>query len=354
MTTSRRYTLITPRADRTGPSNVAVDIGRAAAAAGWHVSLLYLSGHPTRDDLDAFAEVRPLRFSDVWRLRGVIHTHGLRPDLVGWIFTWNPRCTVMSTLHGHFPGHLSFDYSPWKVRLAWGLWSAALARFDHRVCISKTMVRHYRHQFPNMTFDLAYNFRADRPSGESPPKPEIDAWFNTQRQQKRVVLVYVGSLTARKNVRPLVQAVLRSPELTLLICGQGDEQAAVAAELQAQDPSRRILLAGHLTDPDVFVAKSDVLVLASHAEGLPLVVLEAASLGVPCLLSNLAVHRELAAMGFGTTFDRHGFSDFAQKAQLLARDRTVATDASRLAVWSQRFSSRQGFAQYEQLLTRAK
>ena len=354
MTTSRRYTLITPRLDSTGPTNVAVDIGRAATANGWTVRMLYLSGSPTRDDLDAFSEVRAFRFADVWLLRGVVHTHGLRPDLVGWFFTWNRRCTVMSTLHGHFPGHLSFDYSRLKVRLAWGLWSAALARFDHRVCISNTMVRHYRHQFPKMTFDLAYNFRADRPSGASPPQPAIDAWLETQRQQQRVVLVYVGSLTARKNVLPLVQAVLRSPDFALLICGQGDQHARVAAELHANDLDRRVLLAGHVIDPKVFLAKSDVLVLASHAEGLPLVVLEAASLGVPCLLSNLAVHRELAALGLGATFDRHGFSDFAQKAKLLARDRTPAADASRLALWKRRFSPEQGFAQYEQLLTHAK
>src|SRR5574340_385822 len=83
MTTSRRYTLIVPRVDHTGPCNVAVDLARAAAAAGWAVQILYLSGTPSRDVGDAAIPVRRVRFGDLFSLRGVLHTHCLRPDLLG-------------------------------------------------------------------------------------------------------------------------------------------------------------------------------------------------------------------------------------------------------------------------------
>lgn len=352
MTQPRNYTLIVPRVDRTGPTNVAVDIGLEAAARGWNVSLLYLSGHPTRNDLGAFSSVRKFRLVDTFRLDGIVHSHGLRPDLVAWLFTWNRRCVVASTLHGHFPGHLAFDHSRCKAKVAWWVWSRALTSFDHRVCISQTMVRFYRRQFRRSSLDLAYNFRADDHVDGPAPSAEVLGWIEQQRLAGRIVLLYAGSLSSRKNVRALVQAVLESPRISLLMCGEGAERSEISKLVQARTPEPPVLLAGHVGNLDAFIRLCDVLVLASHAEGLPLVVLEAAREGVPSLMSNLAVHRELAELGFGDTFDRHSFHDFQSRALALAQDRTPESDALRMRLWSSRFSPRRGFSQYEQLFTR--
>jgi L-malate glycosyltransferase len=353
MTQPRSYTLIVPRVDRTGPTNVAVDIGSAAAAQGWQVTLLYLSGQPLRDDLGVLHEVRKFRLADVFRTRGVVHSHGLRPDLVAWLFVWNPRCVVASTLHGHFPGHLAFDYSPCKVKLAWWVWSTALTRFNHRICISQTMVRHYRRQFPGLSLDLAYNFRADGSPDTAAPRPEVLEWVERQRIARRVVLLFAGSLSARKNVFALVQAVLRLPHVALLICGEGGERTRITGLLQDQDDGGRCQLAGHLDDLRAYLRMADALVLASHAEGLPLVVLEAASEGVPSLMSNVAVHRELARLGFGAIFDRHTFSDLGSQASALASDRSSVADERRFQLWKSAFSPQEGFAQYEQLFSKS-
>lgn len=347
MTISRHYTLITPSADRTGPTNVAVEVGRAAVVAGWNVSLLYLSGATDRDDLEGFSEVRRLRPSDLFMRSGVIHTHGLRPDLVGWLFSWNPRCTVMTTLHGHFPHHLAFDYPGWKVHLAWAVWSRALARFDHRVCISVTMRRFYRRYLPKLTFDLAYNFRSDDLSRPAVTPSSFEPWLITQRQAGRIVLAYVGSLSTRKNVQPLLEAVRAAPELSLVVCGNGPLRDQLTAQARSGQFGDRVLLLGHQPQPECIVAASDMLVLASHAEGLPLVVLEAARVGRPSLMSNIAVHRELAGLGLGLVFERHGFSNFREQAHALAR-RT--SDAAIGRLWKERFSDEVGFQQYEFIL----
>jgi glycosyltransferase involved in cell wall biosynthesis len=110
------------------------------------------------------------------------------------------------------------------------------------------------------------------------------------------------------------------------------------------------MLAGQVIDPETYVARADLLVLPSHAEGLPLVILEAASLGVPSLLSDIAVHRELARMGLGKTFRRHDFRDFADKARELAAERDPGSDAARRIVWSQMFAPDKGFEKYESIV----
>ncbi len=350
MTTSRRYTLVTPRVDNTGPCNVAVDIGRAAAAEGWQVTLLYLSGVVQRDDLTTFAEVRRWRLSDIWSIEGVVHTHCLRPDLVGWLHTWTSRCTVLTTLHNYFLFDLGFDHSPWRVRLAWALWSRALSRFDHRVCISAAMRRYYRRTLPKLQFDLAYNFR-DEPATEVPDTPPaITEWLKVQRVADRFVLAYVGSLSERKNVVALLSAVAQLPELALVLCGQGPLAQALRDEVSRSDLSVRVFLAGHVQNPSAIVSMSDLLVLPSHSEGLPLVVIEAAREGRRTLMSNIAVHRELAALGLGSTFDRYRFTDFRAKIHELVTVRGKSPDPNVIAIWRQRFSSTNGFKQYARLV----
>jgi glycosyltransferase involved in cell wall biosynthesis len=348
MTTSRHYTFITPRIDRTGPCNVAVDIGAAAAAAGWQVRFLYLSGVPQRDDLSAWAEVRRFHWSDLWRLQGVIHTHCLRPDLMGALFSFNPRCQTLSTFHNYFLIDLAFDYPHWKMRLAWLAWKTAVRRLDHRVCISEAMRRYYHRLLPGSRLDLAYNFR--RPAPPAPiPEPVAD-WLSAQRQAGRKVLAYVGTLSPRKNVVALLRALADAPDLALLLCGQGPELAQLQ-QLGASPALRtRVMLAGQVAAPSSVLAACDALVLPSFAEGLPLVAIEAIQAGRPCLLSNIAVHRELARLGFGCTFDHHRFADFARQARTLIDAHDAPAQDRLRALWRERFSAAAGFGQYSRIL----
>lgn len=342
------YTIIVPRADRTGPTNVAVDIGRAAINAGWSVRLLYLSGLPERDDLEEFGELRKFQFKDLWKIKGIIHTHGFRPDLIGWLCSWLNQAKIVTTLHGHFPHHLYFDYSRWKVFLAWKLWSSALNRFDQCICISRTMQRHYSKLLPKRRFELAYNFRSFGAENQKNYRQDIFQWVEEMRKEKKVVLAYVGSLITRKNVLPLVKKVSQSPGLALILCGQGP----LCKELQCfvdKISCSSIYLAGQLPFPDEILQVSDMLVLPSHAEGLPLVILEAARIGVPSLLSNIAVHRELAASGLGKTFDRFEFSDFYDKAIELKNQRSSRTDHLLIQTWEKSFSPEVGFLVYKNL-----
>lgn len=350
MTTSRRYTLITPRLDRTGPCNVAVDIGRAALANGWQVSLLYLSEGPGRDDVQGFTEVRRFRWSDLLRTRGVVHTHCLRPDLMGWLLSWNRNCKTLTTLHNYFLIDLGFDHPQWQVRASWGLWRRAIAGLDHRVCISEAMCRYYRRVLPQLDFDLAYNFRSELLSPPAPPAPDLAIWLTEQTALGRVKLAYVGGLVPRKNLLPLLDAISRAPELSLILCGQGPQMTELRTRAKALGLDDRVLFAGQVLNPESIVAACDILVLPSHAEGLPLVTIEAARVGRPCLLSNIAVHRELASLGLGETFDRHRFSDFRERALSIARAVSPQSQLALKKLWQERFSDTAGFAQYVRLL----
>ncbi len=345
------YTLIVPALDRTGPVSVAVDIGIAARDKGWQVRLLYLTPVVPRDDLGFANEVRQFRFSDLWRLRGVVHTHCLRPDLLGLALTWNRQVTLVTTLHNFFLFDVGFDKPRRYVDVAWQVWKRSLQSFDVVVCISEAMRRYYSRCLHEQPLQMAYNFRAKQPA--LPADPATLAWIQSRRACGDVVLVFVGALSERKNIRGLVTSLAAAPSLSLIVCGRGPLCVELQAIVLSRGLQKRVRLEGQVLSPTSITRHADALVLPSYAEGFPLAVLEAASVGVPALMSNITVHRELAGLGFGLTFDHRRFTDLVQIAQAL-RLNTPTPSTDLIALWSREFTPEAGFARYEKLIAEAR
>ncbi|MEO5687566.1 MAG: glycosyltransferase family 4 protein [Burkholderiaceae bacterium] len=346
---TRQYTIIVPAIDRTGPVNVAFDLGRAAAEAGYEVRVLWLTAKGSRTDSGFAREVRQFKVSDLWKLKGWVHTHCMRPDFLGGLLSLNRRVTTMTTLHNLFLLDLEFDHRASYVRIAWWIWRRAIVRFDHVVCISNAMRRYYRRHLGGRRLELVYNFRA--PAVSATLEAPIVEWMDAQRAAGRCILCFCGSLSARKNVDGLIGALPHAPDVAVLLCGDGPERQRLEYLSKELGTNGRVLFTGHLDVPSAAIARADALVLPSFAEGFPLVVLEAASVGVPSLLSNIAVHRELAKIGFGRTFDHHRFDNFiAILGAIQAQGVPPRGDLTDL--WASGYSPQLGFASYESLVKR--
>ena len=102
-------------------------------------------------------------------------------------------------------------------------------------------------------------------------------------------LLCVGRLTPAKGQILLVQALaqLRDADLLfhLTLVGAGPDRARIEAAIAAHGLGHHIALTGALTQDEVRerLARADVFVLPSLAEGIPVVLMEAMSCGVPCV-----------------------------------------------------------------------
>ncbi len=111
-------------------------------------------------------------------------------------------------------------------------------------------------------------------------------------------LVFLGNLHPRKGLPDLLTALgterLRKREWTLIVAGGGDAKTLreQASELGIDD---RVAFAGWLCRGDctALLARASMLVLPSYHEGLPLVLLEAASLGVPSITTRVGAIAEV-------------------------------------------------------------
>jgi glycosyltransferase involved in cell wall biosynthesis len=102
---------------------------------------------------------------------------------------------------------------------------------------------------------------------------------------ERPVVVAAGRLTLQKGFDLLIpafaQVARQHPQWTLRICGDGVQGKRLRALVLEHGMSNNILLLGRVDRLDLQMAQASMYVLSSRFEGLPMVMIEAMSAGLP-------------------------------------------------------------------------
>ena len=112
-------------------------------------------------------------------------------------------------------------------------------------------------------------------------------------------LIAVGRLKAPKDFMTLVRvlAALPAESFEALIVGDGPDLPELEAEIRRLGLEDRVELAGERSDVPELLAASDVFVLSSRSEGLPVSVLEAMAAELPVVASAVGGLAELVEDG---------------------------------------------------------
>jgi glycosyltransferase involved in cell wall biosynthesis len=113
------------------------------------------------------------------------------------------------------------------------------------------------------------------------------------------LILYVGRLDWHKRIHLLIQAMPaileRVGNARLLLVGEGDQRRDLECLIKRLDQDSYVLLCGwieHRGLQEVYYA-ADCLCLPSIYEGLPKVILEAMSVGIPVVASDIPAHRDV-------------------------------------------------------------
>jgi glycosyltransferase involved in cell wall biosynthesis len=110
------------------------------------------------------------------------------------------------------------------------------------------------------------------------PDPRFRASLDAEG---RPIALCVARLDRQKGHRYLVEAAGAVPDAVFVLAGEGQERAALEAQVRDLGLVDRFRFLGHRADVPDLLAACDLLVLPSLFEGLPLVVLEAMAAGKP-------------------------------------------------------------------------
>ena len=207
----------------------------------------------------------------------IVHTHTSKAGVIGRLAARiaSPKSQIIHTFHGHL---LYGYFSPFKVSVV--------------VVIEKAMAR-----FSNVLVAVTSQIKKDLISkgvGKANCWEVIHPGVNPVEKQRSTVankkhLVWIGRFTAIKNpyLALKIMRELKKKDSTINLTMVGDGELFGEISQKAKEENLNIVFTGWQTDIYPYLHTADALLISSKNEGLPLVMLEAASLRIPTVSTNV-------------------------------------------------------------------
>ena len=170
----------------------------------------------------------------------------------------------------------------------------AYSRFDNVVCVSDSVRESMSRLFPNVgTLCVRYNPIDDgniRQLSQQSSSLKLD-------NDATVKLVSTGRLVHQKGYDRLLPIVKRLIDdglnVSLTILGEGGDRRQLEEYIRANNLTGRVSLPGFVDNPYAEMARHDVFVCSSRAEGCSTAVTEALILGLPVVTTECSGMKEL-------------------------------------------------------------
>jgi glycosyltransferase involved in cell wall biosynthesis len=180
---------------------------------------------------------------------------------------------------------------------------------------------------PGVGVDVNH-FRAERVSSGS-----IDAVHRALKLRPRTpLIVCVAELNRNKNQSFLIRALarMRAADAHVVLRGEGREEAGLLKLARDLGVGDRVHLVGFQADARPLLRAARVCVLVSRREGLPRVIMEALSLEVPVVGTDIRGIRDLLEDGVGTLVQPGDVGALAAALDAVITDPATAAARARL------------------------
>lgn len=137
------------------------------------------------------------------------------------------------------------------------------------------------------------------------------------------IILFVGLLVPRKGIDKIIRMAdeLRKEDVVFLLAGDGPNRKEYEQRVKELKLESKIRFLGFRTDTPRLYQASDILVLPAEGEGLPGVVMEAMSFGVPCVASNIPCIPDLIDNSrSGFLCNKDDYKEFAARLKELVRN----------------------------------
>jgi len=248
----------------------------------------------------------------------IIHYHGIGPTffaLIPRIF----RKHVVATIH-----RLDWDTEKWG-KLAKNLLKIgeyiSITIPQRTIAVSEDLKNYVKDKYGKTTIHLGHG--TDLPQPKAP-----DLIKNKYDLNGKDYILFMARLVPEKRVDWLIKAyqnlIEKIPETKqhkLVIAGGSSATPAYVQKLQDMGKGHsNIIFTGYVTgtEKEELLSNAMLFSLPSRLEGFPIVLLEAKSYGLCCLVSDIPPHREAIQDGLdGMLFKSDDFSDLEEKLQIL-------------------------------------
>jgi glycosyltransferase involved in cell wall biosynthesis len=216
----------------------------------------------------------------------IVHAHSSKAGIVGRLAAWFARVPVrIFTVHG-------WSFAAYSPPASW-LFGGA----DRLMCPSTSMIVCPAHAVRTAGL-RARTCRADR-SIVIPNAVDVATSRRARNSAHTARILSVGRLAFPKSFSTLLRAlaIVEAGTFHAAIAGDGPQRQQLEGEIAALGLANAVQLLGTRSDVADLLADSDLFVLSSRSECLPMSVIEAMAAGLPVVASAVGGVPELVEQG---------------------------------------------------------
>lgn len=266
----------------------------------------------------------PLAWWRAWRAISesgaeVLHLHLSGGIIFGTIIGRLQRKVTIATLHNV----RSQSKSTPRARMRQAMETFCLRHLtDHVILVSAEVAAANAARLGKVAQTVLQNVTSPIPSLHPDRRKEVRAGLGVAADA--VLLISTGRLIPQKDLAMLLSAfaelVAQGVKAHLLIVGTGQDQVKLEEKARALGLGRNVTFLGARGDIAELLGASDIFVLSSIWEGIPVGLLEAMSAGLPVVATAVGGVPEVVGKGGGTLVAARDADGFANALATYCRD----------------------------------
>ena len=251
----------------------------------------------------------------------VLHCHGYRAKVFGWLLKKRLASSVRLVFHEHGDIFRNNKFYNLLLRLS-------ISEVDLNLACSKATKQQLikKAHIPEDKIEVLYNFvdlnRYNRKNS---------VW-DTEEERKKMgvsiddfIIGFAGRIVGVKGWKLFIDAAkLLSGNLSnakFVVAGDGKDKVKLLKLIGSYHLNSDVIYVGYITDMVWFYSVLNCLVLPSYRESMPLAVIEAQAMGIPVIASNIETLTEIICdEENGLFFELHNEKELAEKIRLLFED----------------------------------
>jgi glycosyltransferase involved in cell wall biosynthesis len=217
----------------------------------------------------------------------VVHTHDFRSEIVGWLAARRTGAPLVASNHAW---HAMWPGIGYKQRVLEGIRGHLLRRFDRVIDVCETTRREsIRRGVPAHRVTTIYSGANPSKADNAVPCSQLRASLGLK--QEDVVIGNLARMSPEKGQHYLLEAAARilplRPRSRFLVVGEGPLHRKLVQQAEALGIESRVTFLTFQDDLHSAMSVLDIFVLPSLMEGMPIVLYNAMSIGVPVVATDV-------------------------------------------------------------------
>ena len=222
----------------------------------------------------------------------ILSCHGAKSDFYGSLLStfYKSNCKLITIAHGWVTPGL-------KMRAYYLIDKLSLHFFDKVILVNSAQRKQLIGYFlSEKKLTLVLN-AIDSNEIKTAANNPTAALENSNVSDEDILIGFFGRLSKEKNIKTLLHALKtilkHQTNIKLLICGEGPQREELEEFAKQLEIHSNVIFTGHIKEIAPLYKRLSVYVSASLREGLPNNILEAQALGIPCVTSKIAGHKQI-------------------------------------------------------------